>query len=141
VITARPEGSPENSPENSIAGTKGLGLFLLPRRLDDGSLNGGYIRRLKDKLGTKSLATAEVDFKDAIAYQIGEPGRGFQHAMDFVINTSRLYNAVGSAGAPRRAFLIAWTYAHHRRGVRAGPQALPLSAAAPGPSPARWTAS
>src|SRR5262245_12491132 len=113
LITARPEGSPENSPENSIAGTKGLGLFLLPRRLDNGSLNGVYIRRLKDKLGTKSLATAEVDFKDAIAYQIGEPGRGFQHAMDFVINTSRLYNAVGSAGAARRAYLIAWTYAQH----------------------------
>ena len=35
--------------------------------------------------------------------------------MDFVINTSRLYNAVGSAGAARRAYLIAWTYAQHRR--------------------------
>jgi alkylation response protein AidB-like acyl-CoA dehydrogenase len=107
LITARPE--------NSVEGTKGLGLFLLPRRLDDGTLNGIYIRRLKDKLGTKSLATAEVDFKDAIAYQIGEPGRGFQHAMDFVINTSRLYNAAGSAGAARRAYLIAWTYAQRRR--------------------------
>src|SRR5262249_9008668 len=49
------------------------------------------------------------------AYQIGEPGRGFQQAMDFVINTSRLYNAVGSAGAARRAYVIAWTYAQHRR--------------------------
>ncbi len=107
LITARPEGSAE--------GTKGLGLFLVPRRLDNGAPNGMYIRRLKDKLGTKSLATAEVDIKDAIAYQIGEPGRGFQHAMDFVINTSRLYNAVGSAGAARRAYLIAWTYANHRR--------------------------
>jgi hypothetical protein len=123
LITARPE----NSPENSIAGTKGLGLFLLPRRLDDGALNGIYIRRLKDKLGTKSLATAEVDFKDAIAYQIGEPGRGFQHAMDFVINTSRLYNAVGSAGAARRAYLIAWTYAQHRRAFGAAIKDFPLT--------------
>jgi len=123
LITARPEGSPENS----LAGTKGLGLFLLPRRLDDGSLNGIYIRRLKDKLGTKSLATAEVDFKDAIAYQIGEQGRGFQQAMDFVINTSRLYNAVGSAGAARRAYLIAWTYAQHRRAFGSAIKDFPLT--------------
>ncbi len=123
LITARPEGAPEKS----IAGTKGLGLFLLPRRLDDGSPNGIYIRRLKDKLGTKSLATAEVDFKDAIAYQIGEPGRGFQHAMDFVINTSRLYNAVGSAGAARRAYLIAWTYAQHRRAFGLAIKDFPLT--------------
>jgi acyl-CoA dehydrogenase len=127
LVTARPEGAPENSPKNLIAGTKGLGLFLLPRRLDDGSPNGIYIRRLKDKLGTKSLATAEVDFKDAIAYQIGEPGRGFQHAMDFVINTSRLYNAVGSAGAARRAYLIAWTYAQHRRAFGVAIKDFPLT--------------
>src|SRR5262252_7107248 len=119
LITARPE--------NSAPGTKGLGLFLLPRRLDDGALNGIYIRRLKDKLGTKSLATAEVDFKDAIAYQIGEPGRGFQHAMDFVINTSRLYNAVGSAGAARRAYLIAWTYAQRRRAFGSAIKEFPLT--------------
>ncbi|HEU0172756.1 MAG TPA: acyl-CoA dehydrogenase family protein [Blastocatellia bacterium] len=119
LITARPE--------NSVAGTKGLGLFLLPRRLDDGAPNGIYIRRLKDKLGTKSLATAEVDFKDSIAYQIGEPGRGFQHAMDFVINTSRLYNAVGSAGAARRAYLIAWTYAQRRRAFGSAIKEFPLT--------------
>jgi acyl-CoA dehydrogenase len=118
LITARPEGS--------VSGTKGLGLFLVPRRLDNGEPNGIYIRRLKDKLGTKSLATAEVDFKDAIAYQIGEPGRGFQHAMDFVINTSRLYNAVGSAGAARRAYLIAWTYANHRRAFGSAIKDFPL---------------
>lgn len=118
LITARPEGSG--------AGTKGLGLFLVPRHLDDGSPNGMYIRRLKDKLGTKSMATAEVDFKDAVAYQIGELGRGFQHVMDFVINTSRLYNAVGSAGAARRAYLIAWTYAQHRRAFGSAIKDFPL---------------
>lgn len=107
LLTARPAGA--------ASGTKGLGLFLVPRRLDDGALNGIYIRRLKDKLGTKSLATAEVDFQNALAYQIGEPGRGFQHAMDFVINTSRLYNAVGSAATARRAYVVAWTYAQQRQ--------------------------
>ncbi len=107
LLTARPEGG--------ATGTKGLGLFLIPRRLDDGSLNGIYIRRLKEKLGTKSLATAEVDFRDALAYQVGPLERGFNHVMEFVVNTSRLYNAVGSAGAARRAYVVAWTYAQHRR--------------------------
>lgn len=118
LITARPE--------NATVGTKGLGLFLVPRRLDDGSLNGMFIRRLKDKLGTKTLATAEVDFKDAVAYQIGEPGKGFQHAMDYVINTSRLYNAVGSAAAARRAYVVAWTYAQHRQAFGQPIAAFPL---------------
>lgn len=106
LITARPDGA--------CAGTKGLGLFLVPRRLDDGTTNGIHIRRLKDKLGTRSMATAEVDFRDALAYQIGELAQGFQIVMDLVINTSRLYNAVGSAGLARRAYLTARTYAEHR---------------------------
>ncbi len=118
LMTARPVGV--------AAGTKGLGLFLVPRRSGDGSLNGIYLRRLKDKLGTKSMATAEIDFKDAFGYQIGEVGKGFQHAMDFVINTSRLYNAVGSAGAARRAYVIAWTYAQHRQAFGTPIKTFPL---------------
>jgi alkylation response protein AidB-like acyl-CoA dehydrogenase len=118
LVTAKPVGSPE--------GTKGIGLFLVPRRLDDGSSNGVYIRRLKDKLGTRSLATAEIDLRDAVAFQIGVLERGFQQAMDFVINTSRLYNAVGSAAAARRAYVIAWTYAQHRRAFGAPIGQYPL---------------
>jgi hypothetical protein len=118
LITARPEGA--------VSGTKGLGLFLVPRRLDDGTLNGIYIRRLKDKLGTRSLATAEVDFRDALAYQVGSLERGFNHLMDFVINTSRLYNAVASAGVARRAYVVAQTYAQHRRAFGAPISTFPL---------------
>lgn len=118
LMTARPVGA--------AAGTKGLGLFLVPRRSNDGSPNGIYIRRLKDKLGTKSMATAEMDFKDAVGYQIGETGSGFLHAMNFVINTSRIYNAVGSAGAARRAQVIAWTYAQHRKAFGSPIKNFPL---------------
>ena len=106
LVTARPEGAGP--------GTKGLGLFLVPRRLDDGSVNGIYINRLKDKLGTRSLATAEIEFRNAVAYAASPLESGFQVAMDNVINTSRLYNAVGSAGAARRACIIAATYAANR---------------------------
>jgi acyl-CoA dehydrogenase len=118
LVTARPAGAAN--------GTKGLGLFLLPRRLDDGQTNGVYIRRLKDKLGTRSMATAEVDFRDAIAYQVGALDRGFHIVMDYVVNTSRLYNAAGSAGAARRAYVIAWSYARHRRAFGAPIAEFPL---------------
>jgi acyl-CoA dehydrogenase len=118
LVTARPTEAP--------AGTKGLGLFLVPRHLDDGSVNGMYIRRLKDKLGTRSMATAEVDYRDAVAYEIGGAGAGFQIVMDLVVNTSRLYNALGSAGAARRACVTAWTYARHRAAFGAPISSFPL---------------
>lgn len=106
LVTARVPGQGE--------GTQGLGLFLVPRRLDDGGLNNVFIRRLKDKLGTRSMATAELDFRDALAYQVGPLTSGFKNVMTYVINTSRIYNAVGVIGNARRAYLTAWTYAQHR---------------------------
>lgn len=95
-------------------GTRGLGLFLVPRLLDDGSTNGFYMRRLKDKLGTRTLASAELDFRDAVAYQIGPIERGFKNAVELVLNTSRLMNAIACAGIMRRAAVEAGTYACHR---------------------------
>lgn len=97
------------------SGTSGLGLFLLPRVLDDGRPNGVYIRRLKEKLGTRSMATGELELRDAVAYQVGPTESGFKNVMTHVINTSRIYNAVGVCGNARRAYVIASTYAQHRR--------------------------
>ncbi|MEP7271099.1 MAG: acyl-CoA dehydrogenase family protein [Acidobacteriota bacterium] len=122
LVTARPEGGE--------GGTRGLGLFLVPRLLDDGKPNGLYLRRLKDKIGTRSLATAEIDFRDAVCFEIDAQGRGFQHVMDFVVNTSRVYNAVGSAAAARRALVVAWTYARHRRAFGTSISQFPLIAEA-----------
>ena len=96
-------------------GTAGLGLFLMPRVLPDGTLNSYYIRRLKDKLGTRSMATGEVEFRDALAYQVGDVGAGFRNVMIYVINTSRIFNGVGCAGNARRAYMDAWRYATYRR--------------------------
>jgi alkylation response protein AidB-like acyl-CoA dehydrogenase len=95
-------------------GTAGLGLFLVPRRLDDGRLNNVLIRRLKDKLGTRSMATGELEFRDAVAYQVGPTELGFKNVMSYLINTSRIYNAVGVCGIARRAYVTASTYAQHR---------------------------
>jgi len=107
LVMARPEGAQD--------GTKGLGAFLVPRKLDDGATNGFYIRRLKDKLGTRTLASAELDFRDAVAYPIGAVDEGFKNVVELVLNTSRLMNAVGCAGIMRRATLEAATYACTRQ--------------------------
>ena len=105
VVTARREGAP--------AGTRGIGCFLVPRRLD-GRVNGFRIRRLKPKLGTRALATAEIEFDRAVGYAIGEPEDGFRVAAGTILNTSRWLNALGSAGLMRRAYDEAAAFARER---------------------------
>ena len=100
LVTARPRGAPE--------GTRGIGCFLVPRA------GGGFrIRRLKDKLGTRALATGEIEFEGAVGYALGPLEEGFHTAVS-VLNTSRWLNAVGSAGLMRRAFDEARTFAAER---------------------------
>ncbi len=106
VVSARPEGAPD--------GTAGIGLFVVPRRLEDGRPNGILIRRLKSKLGTRTLPTAEVDFQDALAHQLGRAEEGFKVLMGVVINTSRLAVATGCCGMMRRAWVEALHYARAR---------------------------
>lgn len=96
-------------------GTRGLGLFLVPRLLDDGQVNHFTYRRLKDKLGTRSMASAEIDFEGAVAYAVGDVDTGFRTVMNHVINTSRLYNTLGCAGIAQRATYVADAYARRRR--------------------------
>ena len=105
VVTARPEGAPE--------GTRGIGCFLVARTVD-GRPNGFTIRKLKDKLGTRALATGEIVFDDAVAYPIGALEDGFKIAAGVVLNTSRWLNAVGSAAITRRAYLEAAAFARER---------------------------
>jgi acyl-CoA dehydrogenase len=97
------------------AGTRGLGLFLVPRRLADGQLNAFTIRRLKDKLGTRSMASGEMDFHGAFAWNLGPVEDGFRSMMTHVITTSRIFNAVGTSANARRACLVAGGYARRRR--------------------------
>lgn len=107
LMTARPVGAPE--------GTRGLGLFLVPARRADGAANGLRIRRLKDKLGTRTMASGELDFEGAEAEALGPVEHGFRAVMEEVINTSRLYNAFGCAAHASRAYAVASGYARHRR--------------------------
>jgi alkylation response protein AidB-like acyl-CoA dehydrogenase len=105
MLLARPEGAGP--------GTRGVGLFLMPRRLDDGSQNHYRIVRLKDKLGTRSMASGEIKFEGAIAYAVGKLDRGFVQMAEMV-NSSRLSNGVKSTALMRRAHHDALTVARNR---------------------------
>lgn len=89
----------------------GQSCFLMPRRRADGSLNGLYIQRLKDKLGNRSNASSEVEFVEAEAYPVGEEGRGIATILDMVTLT-RVDCALASAGLMRGALAEA---VHHCR--------------------------
>ena len=97
LLLARPEGA--------AAGTAGLGLFAMPKRRDDGSRNSYRIVRLKDKLGSRSMASGEIVFEGAVAYPLGRvgPGRnsGLKQMLDQV-NLSRLSHGVRAAAMMRR---------------------------------------
>jgi putative acyl-CoA dehydrogenase len=91
----------------------GLTCFLLPRVLPDGSRNNFFIARLKDKLGNRSNASAEVEFEDARAWIVGESGRGVQTIAEMV-NYTRLDCAIGSAATLRQALAQAIHHARYR---------------------------
>ena len=115
-LTARVAGGPD--------GTRGLGSFVVPRMID-GAPNGFSLRRLKDKLGTRGLASGEIDFDGAVAWPIGPVEHGFRTAVGIVLNTSRWMTALGDAGMMRRAVLEAVSYAHHREAFGRPVEAFP----------------
>ncbi len=100
-------------PAGAGPGTAGLGLFLIPRLLPDGSHNRYRIDRLKDKLGTRAMATGEVTLEGACAELVGELERGFAQ-MTPMLNITRLHNAIASAAAIRRGLMLARAYAAQR---------------------------
>ncbi len=112
-------------PEQGERGTRGLTLFLLPRYLENGDLNHYRIVRLKDKLGTRSMASGEILLEGAEAYVVGEPGQGFKQMTD-MINMSRLSNGVRSAGLMRRSLNEALFIARHRQAFSSQLIDLPL---------------
>ena len=95
------------------AGTRALSLFLLPRVLPDGTPNHYRIVRLKDKLGTRSMASGEITLSGAHAYLVGDPAKGFVQMAD-MINMSRLSNGMRAAGLMRRAYFEARHVAENR---------------------------
>jgi putative acyl-CoA dehydrogenase len=92
---------------------RGLSCFLLPRVLPDGSRNAMRIMRLKDKLGNRSNASAEVEYEGAVAHLVGEEGRGVRTIIEMV-NMTRLDCVIGSACGMRLGVTRAVHHAAHR---------------------------
>jgi alkylation response protein AidB-like acyl-CoA dehydrogenase len=105
LVLARRAGGP--------AGLRGVSLFLLPRERPDGTVNSYRIVRLKEKLGTRSMASGEIRLEGAMAFLVGDPDAGFRQMADMV-NASRLSNGMRAAGLMRRAVTEAMFVARNR---------------------------
>ena len=113
LTLARPDGAP------------GLSLFHVEQRLPDGSRNGITIHRLKDKLGTRALPTAELSMDGTRATLVGEPGRGVK-SITPLLNVTRLHNAISACGTMARLLQLLRDYARRRQVFGAPLAAAPL---------------
>jgi len=104
VVAARPQGA--------ASGVRGLALFLLPRYRSNGELNY-TIRRLKDKIATRSVPTGEIELRDSEAYLLGKVEEGIYLILE-VLNISRMANSMGSVALAQRAIADALRYAETR---------------------------
>jgi putative acyl-CoA dehydrogenase len=92
----------------------GVTCFLVPRVLPDGSLNPLRLMRLKDKLGNRSNASSEVEYENAVAWRVGEEGRGVRTIIEMV-NMTRLDCVIGAAAGMRQGVVAAAHHAAHRK--------------------------
>lgn len=104
VVAARPKNSQRN--------VKGLALFVIKKFKGDGSLNY-FVRRLKNKIGTRSVPTGEVELRNTEAYLLGKKEWGIYEILD-VLNSSRLSNIFGSVAVIQRALNLAYKFASQR---------------------------
>ena len=104
VVAARIDGAP--------AAVRGLSLFLVPRFRDDGRLNY-FIRRLKDKIATRSVPTGEVELRESEGYLLGPEQPGIYLILE-TLNISRVANCMGAVGLAQRATADAMSYAQSR---------------------------
>jgi hypothetical protein len=107
LTLARPEGAPD--------GSRGLALFRIHRDLDTGTRNAILVRRLKDKLGTRALPTAELELQGAIAFPVGDPydGGGLRRIAT-MLNITRIHNSLGASGGIGRGLAYARAFARVR---------------------------
>jgi alkylation response protein AidB-like acyl-CoA dehydrogenase len=106
MTLARIEGAP--------AGSRGLSVFLLELRDRDGMLRNIRIERLKNKLGTRALPTAELTLEGTPALLVGGAGDGVRKIAT-LFNVTRVYNSVAAVAGMRRAIALAGDYARRRR--------------------------
>ncbi len=101
VVASRPHGPPE--------GVRGLALFLVPRHRENGERNC-FIRRLKDKVATRSVPTGKVELRYSEAHLLGAADGGIYLILE-VLNVSRVANGFGSMAPAQRAIVGALSFA------------------------------
>ena len=99
--------------DNDVKGTRGLSIFLLEKYLPNGQKNPVDVIRLKDKLGVRSMASAECTLTDTVGLMVGNEFEGFKVMVE-MISLSRLYNSVAALSASRRALIEAYQFLSHR---------------------------
>ncbi|KAG0249586.1 hypothetical protein BG011_009115 [Mortierella polycephala] len=104
---------PAAVPGSMRDGSKGLSLYLAKVRDDEGKLNGVRIHRLKDKVGTKALPTAELELDGMVAQQVGTSYRGVKN-ISAILNITRVYCGMGCTAAMQRFVLVVKDYARRR---------------------------
>lgn len=97
-----------------IEGTNTIGMFLVPRFKEDGSLNNHHIIRKKDIIGSRGKVTAEVIYDGVEAEELGRPSHGLANMLKYIIKTSRIHVGIGACGNARRAVMEALEYANYR---------------------------
>jgi acyl-CoA dehydrogenase len=105
LTLARPEGNP--------SGGRGLALFYLETRDEHGRLNNIEINRLKDKLGTRKVPTAELTLNGTLARLVMGTTDGVRNITP-LLNITRLWNGISSVALMRRGLALAFDYAHKR---------------------------
>lgn len=100
--------------DNDLKGTKGLSIFLIENPLPNGKRNYMEVIRLKDKLGVRSMASAECILRDTQGKMVGKEFEGFKVMVEMV-NLSRLYNSVAALSASRRALIEAYQFLSARK--------------------------
>jgi acyl-CoA dehydrogenase len=99
--------------DEKISGTKGLSIFMVEKYLPSGERNPMDIIRLKDKLGVRSMASAEIMLTGTVGKIVGKEFEGFK-VMTEMINLSRLYNSVAALACARRSLIEAYQFLHFR---------------------------
>ena len=100
--------------DSSVKGTKGLSIFLVEKHLLSGERNPIDIIRVKDKLGVRSMASAECMLTNTVGKLVGKEFEGFKVMLE-MITLSRLYNSVGALGCARRALIEAYQFLSYRK--------------------------
>jgi alkylation response protein AidB-like acyl-CoA dehydrogenase len=100
--------------DEDIKGTKGLSIFLIEKKLPSGEKNPMEVIRLKDKLGVRSMASAECIMNNTHGKLVGKEFEGFKVMVE-MINLSRLYNSVAALSNSRRALIEAYQFVSHRK--------------------------